>query len=821
LPLLAVAGDYIDSLRTAIHSAPDSCRVKLFMQLADSLEYTDPAEAEKNFLFAKKLAGTLHDRRLQAKIAQRMGVFFWEKGAYEKAMEVDKEALDLFKSFNDASGVASSHMAIGVNLSDLNMQEMAVEELLQAMRIYEELKDKNSLSSVYNNLAAIYSEMGDNMQALSYLYKAKGLLEKGDNSVELADIYQNIGSILSENGEDEKAIAFYSRALEIYEKQGYENGKVLCLANAAESYHKLKYDVKAEHFLREAISISRQIGDLPNLVYSLNMLSEFLVAKIQYKEANSLLDESAEICIQNHYGWELSENLKIRARLLEKEGKSYEAYHTIEAYIQLKDSLENGNRLSQIQNMIFVMERDRFDREKERNYALAEKERLLTQRNKTIYFAGGLIILLLGGLLFSSYRANRIKTRTANLLLQKQKLLQEANSRLELEKGESERAMKAKSDFLSMITHELRTPMNAVIGISNMLEESNEDPSKKKHLSTLRYSSRNLLNLINGILDYNKLDSSETYLEEVDFDLLNLLENSKTALNIEASNKGINLQFIHGTDVNTHLIGDPTRINQLINNLVSNAIKFTDKGFVWLYVENTAKNEQGESKIRFTVKDTGIGISKENIQRIFEPFQQADLSINRKFGGTGLGLAISKKIVQAMGAEFQISSEPGLGTSISFELALKYSDSKNLKNEFQIHNAEEILKYLKGRKIMVVDDNEINLFVARSILEKNEVKAVVCSSGMEAIKLMESGDIDLVLMDLQMPLMDGFETTCKIRDLKYHAPIVALTAGDREELRFGKQHDLFSGFLRKPYETSELFQVIYRALRDQELQSAG
>ncbi len=819
----ASAGDYLDSLRLSLNSAPDSSRIKIFLELADSLEYTDPVEAEKNLKSAQNLSLSTDNIKLQAKIAHKLGVFYWEKGEYERAMEWDKQALDLFTTINDQRGIASSYMSIGVNLSDLNMQEMAVEELLKAMSIFESIDDKTNLSSAYNILATIYSDMGDNMQALSYLYKAKGLLAQNENSNALADIYHNIANILSLDGDNERAIAFYSRSLDIYEEQDYLAGKSLCLANAADSYIKLGYAVKAENMLIESIEIAESTSDVSTLVFAQNTYAEYLINTGNFQKAKSLLDKSRDACITYHFGFDLASNLKIRSKLLQKTGKHAEAYDVLEAYLALNDSLEANNRLSQIQNMMFVMERDRYDREKERNYTLAEKERLLTQRNKTIYFAGGLIILLLGGLLFSSHRAYRIQNRTAKLLLQKQKMLQDVNARLELEKKESERAIKTKTDFLSMITHELRTPMNAVIGISNILEESNEDPGKKKHLSTLRYSARNLLSLINGILDYNKLDSGEEFLENIDFDLFSLLENIKTALNIEAGKKGLQLQFIHDTHIQPEFCGDPTRITQVLNNLVSNAIKFTDKGFVWVYVEMIKRqNNESECRLKFTVKDTGIGISRENLDRIFEPFQQADSSINRKFGGTGLGLAICKKIVEAMGGSFDVSSEPGLGTTISFEISLQKSNNLEIRREISaVYDPATINLYLQGKKVLVVDDNEINLFVARSILEKNHIKSVVCTSGKDALSMLESGDIDIVLMDLQMPEMDGFETTARIRELKFHQPVIALTAGDKEEMRFGKQQQLFAGFLRKPYETEDLFQIIYKALKDNELQSAG
>ena len=330
-------------------------------------------------------------------------------------------------------------------------------------------------------------------------------------------------------------------------------------------------------------------------------------------------------------------------------------------------------------------------------------------------------------------------------------------------------------------------------------------------LRTLKFASNNLLSLINDILDFNKLESGNVLLEEVNFDLTKMLQNIRMSFQMDAAKKNIHFSVHRSQNVPQMICGDPTRLTQILTNLVSNALKFTQQGFVRLYVE-VVHSKSGEYRIRFVVKDTGIGIPKEKQAAIFDSFQQAESSTTRKFGGSGLGLSICKRIIEISGGSLNVESEPGLGSTFLVELPFK-ATQKNLPDSASALD-EEALKNMKekiaGLKILIVDDNEMNIFVAKSILGNLQIATKEALSGHEAIDLIEEGEVfDLVLLDLQMPGIDGFETSKRIKTIQSTLPVVALTASSKEEVSFNGRSENFNGFLRKQFEIEHLVEMIY------------
>jgi signal transduction histidine kinase/ActR/RegA family two-component response regulator len=421
-----------------------------------------------------------------------------------------------------------------------------------------------------------------------------------------------------------------------------------------------------------------------------------------------------------------------------------------------------------------------------------------------------LVLLITAVVIFFAYRK---KQGSEALLELKKKELEEINLKLKEEKRIAQKATQSKSDFLSTMTHELRTPLNAVIGISNMLEEESNEQKRKEALQTLKFASKNLLSLINDILDFNKLESGNVNLEEVSFNLTTLLQNIRMSFQLQASQKSIRFTVHRSGNVPEMVMGDPTRLTQVLSNLVSNAIKFTEQGFVRMYAE-LVHEKSGKARIRFIVKDTGIGIPPEKQDLIFNSFQQADQSTSRKFGGSGLGLAISKKIIELSGGQLKLESQEGLGATFMFELPFKLvnDESTDVLKEVTIEELEEMKSQLRYKRVLLVDDNEMNLFVARNILQSMEVDPIEASSGFEAIDIFEERtDFSMVLLDLQMPGIDGYETARTIRSINSKIPIIALTASSKEEVNMSSSGFRFNGFIRKPFEVDQLIQTMFKS----------
>jgi CheY-like chemotaxis protein/nitrogen-specific signal transduction histidine kinase len=370
-----------------------------------------------------------------------------------------------------------------------------------------------------------------------------------------------------------------------------------------------------------------------------------------------------------------------------------------------------------------------------------------------------------------------------------------------------------KSQFLSNMSHELRTPMNAVVGISSLLLRENPREDQRKNLEVLRFSSGHLLHIINDILDYSRIEAGKIELENTSFHLPQLLETLRASLTPLAEEKKIDLLFDIDKSIPDFVKGDSNRLTQILNNLLNNALKFTQKGWVRLQVI-CISNDGVHAKIKFSVKDTGIGIDPEKQNLIFERFSQASSETTRKYGGTGLGLAICRKIAHLHGSEIELKSSPGEGSEFFFTIC--YLLEKSVEPAAGL--TEEGV--LSGKKILLAEDNAINQLVARNVLEQWGVELKVVENGRQAVEHLEFNRVDLILMDLQMPEMDGYQASRLIRQMKNglyaSLPIIALTASSQYEVSEQYRRSGMNDFLNKPFNPEELYRKMAGCLLAQQ-----
>ena len=367
-------------------------------------------------------------------------------------------------------------------------------------------------------------------------------------------------------------------------------------------------------------------------------------------------------------------------------------------------------------------------------------------------------------------------------------------------KDAAETASKAKTDFLSTISHEIRTPLNAVVGISHFL--INEEPRKdqKESLESLQFSAEHLTALINDILDYSKLEAESIEFEVTEVNLKTLSEKIIKAHSVWAKEKGISLVLELDEKMHPLVMTDQTRVNQVLNNLINNALKFTSKGYVKLKTILLNENEKIQT-IRTEVWDSGIGIPYNKQKLIFERFTQAGSSTTREYGGTGLGLTIIRKILNIAGSEIYVKSQPNSGTVFWFDLSFR----KVLHEEVdQAVQQESDTNIISGKKILLVEDNQMNVMVAEKFLKKWELHVMIAYNGQEAVEMMKENKFDLVLMDLQMPIMDGYKATRKIRTFDRKTPIIALTASALLKIRQDVIAVGMNDYITKPFNPDEL-----------------
>jgi len=414
--------------------------------------------------------------------------------------------------------------------------------------------------------------------------------------------------------------------------------------------------------------------------------------------------------------------------------------------------------------------------------------------------------------LFFETTFNPIKTDDSKQILGvsifSQDITQEKNNEIGLieAKKEADSSASAKSQFLSNMSHEIRTPMNAIIGLTNVLLDTELSESQKENLNVLKFSADNLLVIINDILDLSKIESGKLTFETINFNLGRIIEQVAKTFSFQVKGKSVKIIGDVEESIPEQLIGDPYRLTQMLNNLVSNAVKFTEKGVVTISAEFVENIDENQALIEFKVSDTGIGIPKGKLNSIFDSFTQASTDTTRKFGGTGLGLAITKQLVEVQGGIINVDSELNKGTTFTFTIPFAIGNTKKQKTLENKKMSEEVLA---GLNIAVAEDNKANQLVIRQVLSRWKINVILLDNGKEAVEYLEKETPDLLFMDLQMPEMNGFDAIKVIRDknskvLKHDLPVLALTADVFPETRDRIYSSGMNDYLLKPFDIEKL-----------------
>ena len=754
--LLHHRGDYHAAILAFEESIAVMDRARLpqgFLSPLNLMRYSFTAggwQQERKAFYEEALLRYERDGPLENKAScyHALGGYYLVNQQYAQAIENYTRAREVFQTFEPESARSEDNV-IGLTYATWGNFERATPLLKANVERSIAVHELNSVLAVYMTLGDMSLAQGDTAQALSYFEQAQPYWPEvspvwvGPTKARLAQAL-----IWTHRLDDAAKTLAELHALNDSVELPISWASGVCELDYADHlYAKATGNmIRADSCLERALLKAHFVGDLR------------LVQK---------------------YRRELSVRCRLRGDMARAAALSAEYIQTSDSLRALSDRIAvtaYEGELAQRQSLIEI----------ERKSAQLDRQRLLI-------VAGGAFTALLGALMFMVLRSNRLKQRT--------------NRELNIARQRAEASEKFKQQFLANMSHEIRTPMNAIMGMSGILKRSAHSLEQGKYLNAISQSSENLLVILNDILDLSKLEAGKVELEQVPFDPRQVIGNVRDIVRFKAEEKGIALEVIIRDEVPHALLGDPTRLNQMVLNLAGNAIKFTERGSV------TIDAHWSDGALSIAVTDTGIGIPQDRLDKIFEEFTQAYGDTTRKYGGTGLGLTISKRLAKLQGGSITVKSEQGRGSTFMVTIPYPIAKADGLRAD---HDPAQLIA-LRDLRILLAEDNEFNAMVAQDELADAipGVHVDVATNGRIAVELVQAKDYDVILMDVQMPEMNGYDATRAIRALpgdKSRIPIVAMTANVMKEEVDRCVEAGMNGYVPKPFKREELMSGLLLAL---------
>jgi signal transduction histidine kinase/CheY-like chemotaxis protein len=667
----------------------------------------------------------------------------------------------------------------------------------QSLKYATLLQNDSLISTSYNQIARNFHDFDQIDKAILYYKKGLFYADKVDNFKMKATFCNNIGiAYIFDKKQHLKGIDYCNKSILYSDKIADTSSIMLTKLNLVWAYFDkgqfgkglphLKYINKYQSKFGQKFTIP--IFQMLNGMY-FGSIGDNSKAHFSFKQAILTAKKSNQQS-------ELLNSYYEYSRFLFKIGDYKKAYINLELFKNIDEELYNKEKLDRANFVGANLQLDEYKREidKIENENKLQEESIRKSRIILVlmYIVLGVLLLLL----YSLFRNDRFKKKiNAELTL--------ANEALVIAKDNAIEASKLKSQFVSTISHELRTPLYGVVGITNMLLEEHKELADSPHLASLKFSARYLLSLVNDVLQINKIEENRIVLENLTFNISDEISMIKNSLTFLAKNNENELTLEIDPAIPESLIGDKLRFSQILMNLVSNALKFTKKGEVKI-IANLTKVEDKSHFIEFQIKDNGPGISESDQVKIFDKFVQVGRN-NTDYQGTGLGLSIVKQMLGLFNSTISLESKIGEGSNFIFTIAFDYDPEKTLEI---INNIQVDLSEKHAYKVLVVEDNKINQLVTQKIMKKNNYFCTLADDGFQALEILENDIFDIILMDINMPVMNGFETSRKIRNKGITTPIIALTAFTKSEIIEESISVGINDIIIKPFEPVQLFQVI-------------
>lgn len=676
---------------------------------------------------------------------------------YDEAIFFTQKSIAFCASNNKSESLANQTFKLGKIYFNLRNYEDALKNFHKSVALFNKIKPTCTKALALHYIGITNTTKGNYKIADIYYEKAENLL-KELNIADSAEIlnYQKAMAFKANNN--------FPLAIRTFQKIIKKPDNNSLLKAKADAYYQLgllqtqlKQNDSAIIYFDNALELNTKSNDLIQKSKIILAISQYYKKNRNFDLAYSYLDEHYQI--ENYI-------LKIKNAKLD---------------------LNEFEKFKKNQSISSTLKREN-----------EEKIQLKTYRySKLVSILAIALISILSLLSLALYKNNIIRTQN-NLLLR------EKNKELILAKNKAEKASKARSEFLSTVSHELRTPLNAINGITHLLLEDNPKKTQLKYLESLKFSGNYLTTFINEILEINKIDSTKVEIDNISFNLKELLFNIQSSLKelATASKNYFNLEI--DKTIPDNLIGDPTKLSQIILNLINNALKFTQNGHVSVIAKLYAI-EEDNATIYFEIVDTGIGIPEDKLQSVFESFSQGSIEVNRKYGGTGLGLTIVKKLIELLGGEIKLKSEVGKGSTFTFKLNFRINkEPLEIKKETKPYND----KQLEHKSILLIEDNKINQMITRKMLENKAITCEIIDNGEDAVELLKVKKFDMILMDVHLPGINGTTATRQIREFDKITPIIALTAISLDENRDMLLSFGMNDVITKPFVPDEFYSII-------------
>lgn len=739
-----------------------------------------------------------------------LGESYYKMDNYDKGKDYFLKSLKQFENIDNKLKIGQINNRIGLAYQYLNQYDKSLSYYQKAIEILEFIGDRKEAAVSYHDIGTLYNDIEKYSLALFYYEKAIDIYKEFNDNDRIAAIYQNIGVLQYNWGNLDESIKYYQKSLEIYEDLKDKRCIAISLSNIGLVYEENKRLSEAKFYYEKALMMFEEINNEQALVYifynlgSLHRNLKNYIKSIEYFKLG--IDYSQKLKMIDY----LSYNYEALAGIYEETGQYKKALENYKTYSILKDSIFNEDHFNQIAELEAQFQNSKKEKEIELlklNESIKDNELQKKEAQNLILVFSAALTLIIAFILFIFFRSQkrsayklsievkerkksedelkiltedlelRVKERTIELEKSNDILKEEIESHkqttknLEVAKIKAEESDKIKSSFLANISHEVRTPLNAILGFSQMFEIENLPVSKRRsYIAKIKIGCKSLTNLIDDIIDFASIEAGEAKIEKKEFNphpTLEFLHDHYANEILKLNKDSLILRFDNeNSDREMVIETDPVRLKQILSILLDNAIKFTDSGSIdFGFVHSNNKN------IEFYVKDTGIGIDSKYGDLIFERFRQVEEYATRNYGGTGIGLSVAKSLVNMLDGKIWFESTPGVGSTFFVSLPC------NGKASIDPSVAEPKTYDWKNKVVLVAEDKEINYEIIKETLSVTNVDLIWAKNGQEALDIVKANEkIDVILMDIQMPVMNGYETTQKIKSITTEIPIIAHTA---------------------------------------------